>query len=165
MHGPKTISVWGRNLQRFCQIQVKVTVVEKENWFKHVEGQTLGKIICNLLVLPGRYVSVMIQRRSDTLRLWNFVSGKPMSMPFSWIWSRLLSVKKPWISRAVTKTIKFKREIEHSENKIVNYFETRLELEYTSPALKGMKSARIFETSECKFCIVIQRILIYSRHY
>ena len=29
-----------------------------------------------------------------------------------------------------------KREIEHSENKIVNYFETKLDLEYTSPALK-----------------------------
>ena len=40
------------------------------------------------------------------------------------------------MSRAVTKTVKFKREIEHSENKIVNYFETRLDLEYTSPAFK-----------------------------
>ena len=39
-------------------------------------------------------------------------------------------------TRAVTKTIKFEREIEHSENKIVNYFETRLDLEYTSPALQ-----------------------------
>ena len=40
------------------------------------------------------------------------------------------------MSRAVTRTVKFKREIEHSKNKIVSYFETRLDLEYTSPALK-----------------------------
>ena len=47
-----------------------------------------------------------------------------------------LSVKKPRISRAVIKTIKFKRETELSENKIVNYLEARLDQEYTSPALK-----------------------------
>ena len=50
-------------------------------------------------------------------------------------------VRKLQISHAVTKTVKFKKEIEHSENKIVNYFETRFDLEYTGPALrKGMKS-------------------------
>ena len=158
MRGPNTISVWGRNLQRFCQIQVKVDGWWEKNWFKYVEGQTLGNIIGNLLVLPVRYVSVLIQRRSDTLRLWNFVSGKPVSMPFLWVWSRLLSVKKPWISRAVKKTIKFEREIEYSENRIVNYLEGSLDLKYTSLALKRyMKSARIFETSEWKFRIVIQK--------
>ena len=53
------------------------------------------------------------------------------------------------ISRAVTKTVKFTREIEHSENKIVHYFETRLDLEYTSPALKMHEICLNFrETSE-----------------
>ena len=39
-----------------------LTVAEKwgcgwiKNWFKYVEGQTLGNILCNLLVLPVRYV-------------------------------------------------------------------------------------------------------------
>ena len=40
-------------------------------------------------------------------------------------------MKRLIISPAVTKTIRFKREIEESENKIVNYLETKLDLEYT----------------------------------
>ena len=92
MQGSNTISVWVRNLQRFCQIHDQVDVdgcwkMRIKNWFKYVEGQTLGNIVCNLLVLLVRYVSVMIQRRSGTLRLWNLASDfKPISMAFSWIW-------------------------------------------------------------------------------
>ena len=40
-----------------------------ENWFEYVEDQTLGNILCNLLVRPVRYVIFIIQRRSGTLRL------------------------------------------------------------------------------------------------
>ena len=70
------------------------------------------------------------------------------------------------ISRAVTKTVKFKREIEHSENKIVNYFKTRLDLEYTSPALKRHEIRLIVrKTSERKFRIVVQKNVHTYRHY
>ena len=35
----------------------------------YVEGQTLDNTLFDLFVLPVRYVSVMIQRRSGTLRI------------------------------------------------------------------------------------------------
>ena len=34
-----------------------------------MEGQTLGNTLCDLFVLPARYISVMIQRRLGTLRI------------------------------------------------------------------------------------------------
>ena len=56
------------------------------------------------------------------------------------------------------------RQIEYSENKIVNYFETRLDLEYTSPALKMHEICLNFrKTSEWKFRIVIQKTSISFR--
>ena len=64
-----------------------LTVAEKwgcgwiKNWFNYVEGQTLGNILCDLFVLPVRYVSVMIQRGSGTLRIWNLASD---SDQFQW---------------------------------------------------------------------------------
>ena len=101
----------------------------------------------------------MIQKQLGTLRLWSCFRFKPISMAFSWIWSWL---RKLWISRAVTKTVKFK-ERELSKNKIVNYFETSLDLEYTSPALKKHEICLNFrKTSEWKFRIVIQNADIFS---
>ena len=52
---------------RFYQIQINVDC-EDVVGFKYMECQTLGNIICNLFALPVRYLSVMIQRRSGTLR-------------------------------------------------------------------------------------------------
>ena len=62
-----------------------------------------------------------------------------------------------WISPAVKKKVKFKREIEHSENNVVNYSDTRLDLEHTSPALKKHEICLNFrKTSKWKFRIVIK---------
>ena len=88
-------------------------------------------------------------------------------MVFSWIWSWLLGIRKPWI-RAITKTVKFKREIEHSENKIVNYFKTRLGV-HQSSSQKAWNLLEFSKPSEWKFRIVIQKCrylssLLMTRH-
>ena len=100
-----------------------------------MEGQTLGNILCNLLVLPVRYVSVMIQRR---LVLCAFETLLQIQTNFNGIFVNLKLITEGQEAInivCVTKTVKFKRGIKHSKNKLVNYFETRLNLEYTSPAL------------------------------
>ena len=85
-----------------------------------MEGQTLGNTLCGLFALPVRYIN-------DDRVLCAFESLLQIQTNFNGIFVNLKLITEDQEARAVTKTVKFKREIEHSATKIVNYFKTRLD--------------------------------------
>ena len=148
-----------------------LTVAEKwgcgwiKDWFKYVEGQT-ADILINLLVLPVRYVSVMIQRRSGTLRLWNLASGLKQ---VQWHFPEFEADYRGSESREYHVQSQRQLNLEERESipKIKLSIISKQGWTGSRPVQlsKAMKSARIFETSEWKFRIVIQTVSISFRHY